>query len=199
MAETTNPETETPKSAGRKKAAAAVDAIATKIESAEQSLIDATEKAKSRFGKAIDEALASAETLKQDATDKAAAYKDKVAGATGQWTEQASVYAGQAKEKGTALANEGKARTSDALSLLGKSISETAPKIDEKLGVQYGDYARTAARTLQESAAKLEAKELAELGEDIKDVVRKSPAVAVGVAAVAGFLLARLFKGSADD
>lgn len=199
MVETTTPESEAPKSAARKKAAAAVDAIATSIESAEHVVSDAAANAKSRFGKAIEDAKASAETIRHDATEKAAAYKEKVAGATGEWTEQATVYAGQAKEKGAALANEGKARASDALSLLGKSISDTAPKIDEKLGVQYGDYARTAARTLQESAAKLESKELGELGEDMKDMVRKSPATALGIAAVAGFFLARMFKGSSDD
>ena len=33
---------------------------------------------------------------------------------------------------------------------------------------------------------------------DAREMVRKSPGVAVGIAAVAGFLLARLFRGSRD-
>ncbi len=38
-----------------------------------------------------------------------------------------------------------------------------------------------------------------DIGEDAKQFVRKSPGLAVGIAAVAGFMLARLFKGSSDD
>jgi ElaB/YqjD/DUF883 family membrane-anchored ribosome-binding protein len=85
---------------------------------------------------------------------------------------------------------------SDAIASLGKAVSETAPQIDERLGEQYGDYARKAARTLQETSAKLEAKSVEELGEDTRAMIRKSPGVAVGVAAVFGFFLARMLGGS---
>lgn len=156
------------------------------------------ETAKGRFGKAIEEAKAGAEALKSEALEKSAAYKDKVSSTASDWAGEAKVYAGQAKEKGVALANEGKARASDALTTLGKTISDTAGTIDEKLGVQYGDYARSAARTIQETAAKLESKDLGELGDDVKEWVRKSPATAVGIAAVAGFFLARVLKGGSD-
>ena len=139
------------------------------------------------------------EALKGEALEKGAAYKAKVTGTTSDWVDEAKVYAGQAKEKGAALAAEGKTRASDALTTLGKTISDTAPTIDEKLGVQYGDYARTAARSIQEAAAKLEAKDLNELGDDVKDFVKKSPGVAVGVAAVAGFVIARMLSGKSDD
>jgi ElaB/YqjD/DUF883 family membrane-anchored ribosome-binding protein len=52
---------------------------------------------------------------------------------------------------------------------------------------------------MQETAAKIEAKELSELGDDAKEFVKKSPGLAIGMAAVAGFLLSRLFKGSSND
>lgn len=159
----------------------------------------AVDSAKGRFTKAIEEAKAGAEALKGEALEKGAAYKAKVSGTTADWVDEAKVYAGQAKEKGAALAVEGKTRASDALGALGKTISDTAATIDEKLGVQYGDYARSAARSIQETAAKLEAKDLAELGDDVKDFVRKSPGVAIGVAAVAGFAIARLLSGGSDD
>ena len=42
-------------------------------------------------------------------------------------------------------------------------------------------------------------KELAELGEDAKEFVRKSPGLAIGLAAVAGFVLSRLFKGGSTQ
>lgn len=155
--------------------------------------------AKGRFSKAIEEAKAGAEALRGEAMEKGAAYKAKVGGTATDWMEEAKVYAGQAKEKGAALAVEGKTRASDALSTLGKTISDNAGTIDEKLGVQYGDYARTAARSIQETAAKLEAKDLNELGDDVKEFVRKSPGVAIGIAAVAGFAIARMLSGGSDD
>lgn len=155
--------------------------------------------AKGRFSKAIEEAKAGAEALKGEAIDKGAAYKAKVSDTATDWIGEAKVYAGQAKEKGASLAVEGKAKASDALSSLGKAISDNAGTIDEKLGVQYGDYARTAARSIQETAAKLESKDLGELGDDVKEFVRKSPGFAIGIAAVAGFAIAKLLSGRSDD
>ena len=51
---------------------------------------------------------------------------------------------------------------------------------------------------MQETAAKIEAKDLNELGEDAKEFVRKSPAVAIGAAAAIGFILARMVKSGRD-
>jgi ElaB/YqjD/DUF883 family membrane-anchored ribosome-binding protein len=47
---------------------------------------------------------------------------------------------------------------------------------------------------LQETAAKLDNKSVEELGEDARQFVRKSPGTAVGLAALAGFFFARLFR-----
>jgi ElaB/YqjD/DUF883 family membrane-anchored ribosome-binding protein len=155
--------------------------------------------ARAKFTKAIEEAKAGAQALTKEAQAKAGAYKEQLSAKSGDWIEDAKVYADQAKAKATELAIDGKARASDAIAGLGKAVSDNADTIDEKLGTRYGDYARSAARSMQETAAKLEAKELGELGEDAKEFVRKSPGVAIGLAAVAGFLLARLFKGSSDN
>jgi len=193
MADTTMPPADAlKKRAAKKKIDDAVAAVAPAV-------AETTANAKGRFSKAIEEAKAGAEALKGEALEKGAAYKAKVSGTTADWVDEAKVYAGQAKEKGAVLAVEGKARASDALTTLGKTISETAPTIDEKLGVQYGDYARSAARSIQEAAAKLEAKDLGELGDDVKDFVKKSPGVAIGVAAVAGFAIAKLLSGRSED
>ncbi|OYW47735.1 MAG: hypothetical protein B7Z36_02240 [Novosphingobium sp. 12-63-9] len=161
------------------------------------------DEAKSRFGKAIEEAKAGAEALKDEAVGRATAAtgaaKDKVSAAASDWSEQAGAYAATAKDKGLELAVQGKAKASDALTALSKTISGSATTIDEKLGVQYGDYARGAARGIQETAAKIESKDLGELGEDVQEFVRKSPALAIGIAAATGFMLARLFRGSGSS
>ena len=46
----------------------------------------------------------------------------------------------QARDRAGTLASEGKAKTSDALSSLGKIVADNAGTLDEKLGVKYGDY-----------------------------------------------------------
>lgn len=85
-----------------------------------------------------------------------------------------------------------KAKASDALSAFGKAVADTAPHIDEKIGEQYGDYARRASRNIQEVSAKLETKSLDELTKDARDFVERRPGTALGIAAIFGFLLAKL-------
>lgn len=159
----------------------------------------ATGSAKAKFSAAIDEARAGAQALRGEAQAKAGAYKDQLATRSEDWVAEAKDLAGQAKDRASTMAVDGKAKASDAMSTLGKLVADNAGTIDEKLGTRYGDYARTAARSMQETAAKIEAKDIAELGDDAKQFVRKSPGLAIGIAAVAGFLLSRLFKGSSND
>ena len=154
---------------------------------------------KAKFSAAIEEARAGAQALAAQAQDKAGAYKDQLSAKSGDWAAEAKDVAAQAKDRAAELANEGKAKTSDAIATLGKVVADSAGTIDEKLGAKYGDYARTAARSMQETAAKIEAKDLNELGEDAKQFVRKSPGLAIGLAAVVGFLLSRLFKGGSSE
>jgi hypothetical protein len=145
--------------------------------------------AKARFAKALEEAKGGAAALGGAAQDRAGVYVDQLAAKSSDLVEAA-------KEKAAALAEDGKAKASGALSGLGKVVSDNAPAIDDKLGPQYGDYARTAARSIQDVAARIDAKDLNELGEDVASFVRKSPGLAVGLAVVAGFMLSRLFKSS---
>jgi ElaB/YqjD/DUF883 family membrane-anchored ribosome-binding protein len=146
-----------------------------------------TAEAKSRFNAALDEAKAGAAELAAEAKERSASYRETAKARSENWT-------GEAKAKAGELAAEGKTRASDALSQFGKFVGENAGTIDEKLGAKYGDYARSASRNLQETATKLDNKSVDEIGEDAREFVRKSPGLAVGLAAVAGFMLARLFR-----
>ena len=73
---------------------------------------------------------------------------------------------GQAKDRAYELASDGKTRASDAIFSLGKIVDENATVIDEKIGPKYGEYARSAAQSMQDAAKKLDAKELGELGDE---------------------------------
>jgi ElaB/YqjD/DUF883 family membrane-anchored ribosome-binding protein len=186
-----------PKKTAAKKPAAPKKAAATKP--AGGAAAAAVTPAKAKFAAAIDEARAGTKALRDEATAKAGAYREQLAAKSEDWVAEAKDLAGQAKDRAGTLAVDGKAKASDALSSIGQLVADNAGTIDEKLGTRYGDYARTAARSMQETAAKIEAKELGELGDDAKEFVRKSPGLAIGLAAVAGFLLSRLFKGSSND
>lgn len=155
----------------------------------------ASEPAKSHFAKAVDEARAGAQALGKEAQNKAGAYRDKFDQTKTDWSNEARAKSGEAKDRAYQFANEGKAKTSETISSLSKMVEENASKIDETVGSKYGDYARTAARSMQDAATKLDEKTLEDLGEDAREFVRKRPGLAIGMAAVGGFMLARIFKG----
>ncbi len=113
--------------------------------------------------------------------------------------EKTNEFKEKAAEKARSVATTGKDKTGDAIGGLSKMIEDSASTIDEKVGAQYGDYARSAADAVADFADKLNSKNVDEMVEDTREFVRKSPAVAIGAAAVAGFLLSRLVKSGMDD
>lgn len=161
---------------------------------------ESTENAKNHFSKAMEEAKAGAQALAGEYREKLTKTKDDLTGEakskSDEAKDKAGAFADDAKVKATEYANEGKARTSKAMAGLSKMIDEKAGLIDEKVGAKYGDYARNASKTMQDTATKLDEKSLDELGEDAKEFVRKSPGMAVGMAVAAGFLFGRMFKKS---
>lgn len=152
--------------------------------------------AKTRFNAALDEAKAGAAALKAEGRDRAAVYRDQAKTKSDDWVSEAKTYAADAKVKGKDLATEGKVKASEGLRSLGSVVADNAHVVDEKLGAKYGDYARSASRSLAESADKLDQKSIDDLGQDAREFVRRSPGTAVGIAALAGFFLSRLFRRS---
>ena len=152
--------------------------------------------AKSRFNAAVNEARAGAAALKAEATERAGMYREQAGKRSQDWVADAKTYGEEARVKGKELAVQGKGKVSEGLTAISQAVADNAHVVDEKLGAKYGDYARTASRSLQDAATKLDQKSVDELGEDARAFVRKSPGTAVGIAAVVGFLLSRLFSGS---
>jgi len=109
-------------------------------------------------------------------------------------------FTSQAGEKARGLVSQGLERTSEALANVSKMVGETAPGIEERLGAEYGDYARRAAGAIENVANTIAEKDPDELIEDTRNFVRNSPGIALAGAAVVGFVVARLFKtGLARD
>lgn len=102
--------------------------------------------------------------------------------------------AGQAANKARGLVSQGLERTSDALGNVSKMVGDTAGGIDDRVGTEYGDYARKAADALDKAGKALASKSPDELIDDTREFVKKSPGIALAGAAVVGFVLARLVK-----
>lgn len=135
-----------------------------------------------------DQLFATRETIKSEASKKAASLKG-----------EATTLANQASAKARDAATKGKGKAVDAVGNLAKMLEDSAGTVDTKFGKQYGDYARSAAATVAGLASTLEKKDLDELAASTKDLVKKNPAIAVGAATVIGFVLARMLKGGSND
>lgn len=143
--------------------------------------------AKSRFNAALTEARAGAAALGAEARERAGKYTEGAKSKSASWQSEA-------RDTASGLAVDGKARASEALSGLSRLIDEKASSIDEKLGQKYGDYARTASRSVKGTADRLNERSVEELGEDAREYVRNNPGKSVAMAALAGYVFARLFR-----
>jgi ElaB/YqjD/DUF883 family membrane-anchored ribosome-binding protein len=103
-------------------------------------------------------------------------------------------FASQAGDKARGLVSQGLERTSEALANVSKMIGDTAEGIDERLGPDYGDYARRTAGAIENVANTIASKDPDELIDDTRNFVRDSPGIALAGAAVVGFVIARLLK-----
>jgi ElaB/YqjD/DUF883 family membrane-anchored ribosome-binding protein len=120
-------------------------------------------------------------------------------GIAGQLRGQVTNLRDQAGGKVRGFAEDGKTRASDVLEELARVVADTADSIDERLGNNYGEYARKASDSVSNLAGSLRTKDVDELYGNVRDAVRKSPGVAIGIAAVVGFTLVRLVKAGLEE
>ena len=113
--------------------------------------------------------------------------------------DYSSKYGAQATDKIRSLADTGKERAVGGLDQLSQMIQDAAGQVDEKLGGQYGDSARSAAGAVSSFSEQIKGKDVEDLLEDARAFVRKSPGVAIGVAAALGFAVARIVQSGLDD
>ena len=147
----------------------------------------------------IEESLIVREPSKSTAKDVSAkdvSAKDKAIDKLKTGTDKLS---GQAADKARGFVGQGLERSSEALANVSKLVGDTASGLDERLGQEYGDYARKAAGAIEDAANKLASKDADELIDDTRSFVRKSPGVALAGAAVIGFALVRLVKSGLDQ
>jgi ElaB/YqjD/DUF883 family membrane-anchored ribosome-binding protein len=100
----------------------------------------------------------------------------------------------EAGDRARGFVSQGLERSADALSNVSRLVGDTADGLEERLGAEYGDYARRAAFAIENTANSIASKDPDELMEDTRNFVRNSPGVAIAGAAIVGFVVARLFK-----
>jgi len=113
--------------------------------------------------------------------------------------DQVSSLRGQAGDRVRGFADDGKARAASMIDEFGGVLSDAARSVDERLGEDYGRYAHRAADAVSSFAGSVRDKSVDDIIDNTRDFVRKSPAVAIGIAAVAGFALMRVIKTGLDD
>ncbi len=107
-------------------------------------------------------------------------------------------FASDAGDKAKGYAEEGKTRAGGALDELARMLNEAAGTVDEKVGEQYGGYARSAAEAVSKFSQSLQSKQIEELIDAGGEFGKKSPARAIGTAAAVGCVLARMIKAGLD-
>ena len=112
----------------------------------------------------------------------------------GQMREQIQSLKGQATDKAREYADQGKERATTALDNFSEVVQDAARSVDERLGSEYGQYAHRAADAVTQLAEGLRGKSVDDLLEDSRSLIRKSPGVAIGAAALVGYALARVVK-----
>ena len=105
---------------------------------------------------------------------------------------------GQATDKLRGFADDGKGRATTLLDDVAAIIEDAARSIDERLGGEYGGYAHSASEAVSSFAGRVRDKSVDDLIDDTRDIVRKSPTVAIAAAAVVGFALMRVVRTGLD-
>ena len=136
--------------------------------------------------------------IEQDKTETVVTPTTTAATVTDTLKDNATKYGAQAADRARAFADTGKERATGALDQLSEMLHDAARQVDEKLGAQFGEYARTAAGQVSSLSDQIKAKDVDALVDDARDYVRKSPAIAIGIAAALGFVVARLVQSGVD-
>jgi hypothetical protein len=129
--------------------------------------------------------------INDGATNRSSGVRDALKGSTEKLRSTAS-------DKAYGFLGQGIEKSSGALSNISALVGDTAGNLDERLGSQYGDYARSAAQTIEKAASSLAGKDPEELFEDARAIVRKSPGIALAGAAILGFALVRVVKSGLE-
>ena len=120
-------------------------------------------------------------------------------GIVGQVREQISTLTGQAGDKAREYADEGKGKATGLLQNLAEILADASGSVEDRFGGQYAGAGRKASDSIKSLASTLDERSIDELLEDARAFVQRSPAVAIGIAAVLGFAVARVVRSGISE
>ena len=120
-------------------------------------------------------------------------------GIVGQVREQISSLTGQAGDKARAYADEGKGKATGLLQNLADILADASGSVEDRLGGQYAGVGRKASDSIKSLASTIDERSVDELLEEARAFVQRSPAVAIGIAAVLGFAVARVVRSGISE
>ncbi|MFN3725332.1 MAG: hypothetical protein ACK4SZ_03400 [Allosphingosinicella sp.] len=116
-----------------------------------------------------------------------------------QLKEQVGTLKSTGTDRARSMADDGKRQATDFLQTIAEIIQDAASSVEEKLGSQYSGYGTRAADGVNSLASKLNERSVDDLVDDAREFIRKSPAAAIGIAAVVGFAVARVVRAGVED
>lgn len=148
-----------------------------------------------------------AATKAGDAAPKGSAFQfDKdsdgaqsASGIVGQVREQISTLTGQAGDKAREYADEGKGKATGLLQNLAEILADASGSVEDKLGGQYAGVGRKASDSIKSLASTIDERSVDELVADARAFVERSPAIAIGIAALLGFAVARVVRSGISE
>ncbi len=100
--------------------------------------------------------------------------------------DQVTSLRSQATDRVRGFADDGKGKVTGLLENVSEVLNDAAKSVDERLGEDYGEHAHRAAGAVADFAGRIRDKSVDDIFDDTRDFVRKSPVLAIGIAAVAG-------------
>ena len=131
--------------------------------------------------------------------DKDSGDSSKGSGIAGQVREQISKLTDQAGERARGFADDGKKQATDFLQTIAKVVSDAAGSVEERLGSQYAGFGNRASDSINSLASSLDERSVDDLFDDARSFVKRSPVIAIGVAALVGFAVARVVRSSISE
>jgi len=142
-------------------------------------------------------ATAAASQFSDKAASAASAFSDRAGKTVDDAREQVGRYAAGAASSVSENASTAKAGAADAVANLARGAREVADGIEDQ-SPQVAGVVRTAADGVERLSGQIRDRDIGDLINAVTDFTRRRPAVALGCGVLAGIVLTRLLRGSAE-
>ena len=123
----------------------------------------------------------------------------RTSGIAGQVRDQINTLKSQAGDRARSFADDGKGQATTFLQTVAQIVADAAGSVEERLGSQYSGIGHRASTSINSLASTLDERSVDDLLDDAKSFVQRSPALAIGAAALIGFAVARVLRSGISE